>query len=142
MFLFNLLAGTDFTMPIILGVLIVAFIGMSIYNNRRQKKAMAEEQKKKDSLCKGTKVITIGGIVGTVVSVNHEKNTFVLETEGSKINFDKRAIYQMDLPEKAKVEVKEEVVETKEESVEKKPTKSKKTTKAKEEAEVKEEVKE
>lgn len=115
MFLFNLLAGTDLTMPIILGVIVILFIGMSIYNNKQRKKQMAEDQKKKDSLCKGTKVITIGGIVGKVVSVDHEKSTFVLETEGSKIKFDKRAIYQMDLPENAKVESKTEVVEAKKE---------------------------
>ena len=72
---------------------------------------MAEDQKRQDSLCKGTKIITIGGIIGTVVSVDHKNNTFVLETEGSKIKFDKRAIYQMDLPENAKVEAKPEKVE-------------------------------
>ncbi|MBO5888750.1 MAG: preprotein translocase subunit YajC [Clostridia bacterium] len=124
MLLFNLLAdetggGQDYTMLIVLGVIVIAFIVMSFINNKNRKKQMAEEQQKKDSLCKGTKVITIGGIVGTVVSVDHANNTFVLETEKSKIKFDKRAIYQMDLPENAKVEAKEEKVEeVKEEKVE------------------------
>ena len=138
MFLFNLLAINDYTMPIVLGVIIIAFIGMSIYNNKQKKKQMAEEQKKKDSLCKGTKIITIGGIVGKVVSVDHEKSTFVLETEGSKIKFDKRAIYQMELPENAKVES----VEVKEEKPVKKTTKSTKVEEPKETQETKEEVKE
>ena len=117
MFLFNLLegegksGGNDYTMLIILGVIIVAFIVMSVVNGKNRKKQMAEDQKRKDSLCKGTKIITIGGIIGTVVSVDHENNTFVLETENSKIKFDKRAIYQMDLPEDAKVETKPEKVE-------------------------------
>ncbi len=117
MFLFNLLegegksGGTDYTMLIILGVIIVAFIVMSVVNGKNRKKQMAEDQKRKDSLCKGTKIITIGGIVGTVVSVDHENNTFVLETEKSKIKFDKRAIYQMDLPEDVKAETKPEKVE-------------------------------
>lgn len=124
MLLFNLLAGEtgggqDYTMLIVLGVIVVAFIVMSVINNKNRKKQMAEEQQKKNSLCKGTKVITIGGIVGTVVSVDHANNTFVLETEKNKIKFDKRAIYQMDLPENAKVEAKEEKVEeVKEEKVE------------------------
>lgn len=124
MLLFNLLEGeatgkNDYTMLIVLGVIVVAFIVMSIVNNKNRKKQMAEDQQRKDSLCKGTKVITIGGIMGTVVSVDHEKSTFVLETEGSKIKFDKRAIYQMDLPENKKVEAKpEKVEEVKEEKAE------------------------
>ena len=124
MLLFNLLEGeatgkNDYTMLIVLGVIVVAFIVMSIVNNKNRKKQMAEDQQRKDSLCKGTKIITIGGIMGTVVSVDHKNNTFVLETEGSKIKFDKRAIYQMDLPENAKVEEKPEMVEeVKEENTE------------------------
>ncbi len=123
MLLFNLLEGeagkNDYTMLIVLGVIVVAFIVMSIINNKNRKKQMAEDQQRKDSLCKGTKVITIGGIMGTVVSVDHEKSTFVLETEGSKIKFDKRAIYQMDLPENKKIEAKpEKVEEVKEEKAE------------------------
>ncbi|MBO5850853.1 MAG: preprotein translocase subunit YajC, partial [Clostridia bacterium] len=114
--LFNLLAEdqkTDSTGTFIfLGVVAVLFIGMMIFSSRQRKKQMAEDQKKKDSLCKGTKVITIGGIVGTVVSVDHEESTFVLATGNCEMVFDKRAIYQMTLPEDAeKEEVKKEVVE-------------------------------
>ena len=114
MFLFNLLEGepnNNSTSLIIIGVIFVAFIVMTVINNKNRKKQMAAEQEKKDRLCKGTKIITIGGIMGTVVSVDHENSTFILETEGSKIKFDKRAIYQMDLPESAKIE--EKVEETK-----------------------------
>ena len=111
MLLFNLLEGepkTDYTSFIVIGIIIVAFIVMTVISNKNRKKQMAEDQKRKDSLCAGTKIITIGGIIGTVVSVDHENSTFILETEGSKIKFDKRAIYQMDLPESAKVEEKAE----------------------------------
>ena len=147
--LFNLLA-TDYTMPIIFGVVVLLFVVMGIYNSKQRKKQMAEDQQRKDSLCKGTKVITIGGIVGKVVSVDHAKNTFVLETEGTKINFDKRAIYQMELPENAKAVSKKEVNETVEVAVEenkevkeeKKPAKSKKTAQVNEVVETKEEVNE
>ena len=113
MFLFNLLEGETSSLPmiIIIGVVILFMVVSTIMNNKKRKKQMAEEQERKDRLCKGTKIITIGGIIGTVVSVDHENSTFILETEGSKIKFDKRAIYQMDLPESAKVE--EKVEETK-----------------------------
>lgn len=114
--LFNLLEAEANTnngggMWIFLLIIVALFVVMGVVNSRQRKKQMAEDQKRKDSLCVGTKVITIGGIVGKVVSVDHKKSTFVLETEGTKINFDKRAIYQMELPENAKsapVEVEEE----------------------------------
>ena len=112
MALFNLLAeggsGNDYTMYIFLGIIIVAFIVMSVFQNKNRKKQAAEDQARKDKLCAGTTVITIGGIMGRVVSVNHEENSFVLETEGSKIKFDKRAIYQMQLPKKVEEEFRRE----------------------------------
>ena len=118
MFLFNLLTQT--TQPtnnsnpfmfIIIGVILVAFIVMNVVSNKKRQKQAKEEQEKKDSLCKGTKVLTIGGISGVVVSVDHKNNTFVLETAKSQILFDKRAIYQMELPKDASKK-QEESVET------------------------------
>ena len=112
MYLFNLLAEGDknnIGTYIFLGVIVVLFVVMMVFNSKQRKKQMAEDQKRKDSLCKGTKVITIGGIVGTVVSVDHEASTFVLATGNAEVVFDKRAIYQMTLPEK--VEKQKEVKE-------------------------------
>ena len=112
--LFNLLSGEaaqgsqDYTMLIILGVLIIAFIFMSVSSNKKRKKQAEEDQARKDKLCSGTIVITIGGIMGRVVSVNHDESSFVLETEGTKIKFDKRAIYQMTLPKKVEEELRKE----------------------------------
>ncbi len=119
MFLFNLLDGeangggsNPWFIVILIGFLAIVVV-MSIINNKKRKKQAAEEMKTRDSLCKGTTVITIGGICGTVVSVDHEESTFVMESEGSKIKFDKRAIYKMTLPEEVQKveEVKEEVKE-------------------------------
>lgn len=93
----------------IFGVFAVLIIVMSIFSNKQRKKQMAEEQKKKDSICPGTTVITIGGIMGVVTSVNHEESTFTLQTGTAEIKFDKRAIYQMTLPENKKA--KEEKAE-------------------------------
>ena len=110
MSLLNFLSGNSEQSPIgtyiIFGVIIVIIIFMYVSQNKQRKKQMAEDAERKSKLCEGTEVITIGGIMGTVVSVNHEENTFVLESEGSKIKFDKRSIYQMKLPAGA-----EEVVE-------------------------------
>ena len=134
-------------MLVILGVVLVAFIVMTVIQNRKRKKQMAQEQEKKDMLCPGTKVITIGGVMGVVTQVNYEENSFVLDSEGTLMKFDKRAIYQMDLPESAKkVEPAKEVVkEEVKEEVKAEPKKAKKSTKKsakKEVEEVKEEVKE
>ena len=117
MLLFNLLTenadktnegGNNYTMLIILGVLIVAFIVMTAVQNKNRKKQAQEDQARKDKLCAGTTVITIGGIMGRVVSVNNEENSFVLDTEGTKMKFDKRAIYQMQLPKKVEEEFRRE----------------------------------
>ncbi len=125
MFLFNLLTGTESQTPtngngwfmyVVIGVIIVAFIVMNVISNKKRQKQVKEDQERKDSLCKGTKVLTIGGISGVVVSVDHENNTFVLETGTSQIVFDKRAIYQMELPKNAVKEEKASAKTAEEES--------------------------
>ncbi|MBO5926196.1 MAG: preprotein translocase subunit YajC [Clostridia bacterium] len=123
MFLFNLLEGeatvkNDYTGLILIGVLVVAFIVMSFFNSKKRKQEMAKEQEKKDSLSKGAIILTIGGIKGTVVSVNHDKNTYVLKTGKSEIELDKRSIYSVEYPEKAKPEKVEEKVDVKDEVTE------------------------
>ncbi len=113
----NLLASKVMTY-VFIGVIIVAVIAYMIFSSKQRKKQVEEDRKKKDAICAGTKVITIGGIVGTVVAV--EDSEFLLSSEGSVIRLDKRAIYQMELPEGVKIdgaaeekteEIKEEVKE-------------------------------
>ena len=137
--LFNLLADepekTNPMMWILIGALVIGFIVMNVINNKKQKKQAEEEAKKKDALCAGTKIITIGGIVGTVISVSEENYT--LKTGDVVIELDRRSIYQMTLPAKVQAKLdaekaaelaakankgkKEEVVEEKtEETVEEK----------------------
>ena len=98
--LFNLLADEakpDYTMWIIIAVLVVGFIVMNFFNNKKRKEQAAEDARKKDALCAGTKIITIGGIVGEVVEVTEANYT--LKTGDVVIELDKRSIYQMTLPE-------------------------------------------
>lgn len=121
MFLFNLLeggstpqtqqTGNNWLMYVIIGVIIVAFIVMNVISNKKRQKQVQQDQERKDRLCKGTEVLTIGGIKGVVVSVDNENNTFVLETGTCQMVFDKRAIYEMVLPEDA-VKVEEKPAET------------------------------
>ena len=92
----------------LLGLIVLLFV-FSFVSSRKRKKQMEEDAQKKDSMAPGYKVTTIGGIVGTVVSVDSENNQFVLETgpEGNttQLTFDKQAIYNLTPPEGPKEEV-------------------------------------
>lgn len=83
---------------IIMIVLIVAIIGLFVWQTISGKKKQKEAQEMVNALKKGDKVKTIGGICGYVVEINDAENTFVLETgtdkEKSYVKFDKGAIYQ------------------------------------------------
>lgn len=94
---------------VFLGIIVVAFVLMFVFQGRRQKKQQAEQDAVMNALRPGNKVKTIGGVCGIVVEVNPEENTFVMET-GNELNgkcylkFDRQAIYQTD----AKVEEKKD----------------------------------
>lgn len=111
----NLLATSKVMTYVFIGVIILAVIAYMIFSSKQRKKQVEEDRKKKDAICAGTKVITIGGIVGTVVAV--EDSEFLLSSEGSVIRLDKRAIYQMELPEGVKIDgaAEEKTEEAKEE---------------------------
>ena len=83
---------------IIIVVLLVAFFIWSFISQRKKQKNFNDTI---NAVRPGNKVKTIGGIVGEVVEVDDEENTFVLRTGGSDGNysymkFDKQAIYQTD----------------------------------------------
>lgn len=119
--LFNLLAeegGNGFNAQtlipiIIIVVLLVAFFVWSFISQRKKQKNFNETIA---AVRPGSKVKTIGGIVGTVVEVDDEEGTFVLRTGDSAGNesymkFDKQAIYQTDAKPEPKPEPKPETEE-------------------------------
>lgn len=79
-------------------VIIVAMIGLLIWQTISGKKKQKEAQNMVNQLKKGDRVKTIGGVCGFVVEINDAENTFVLETgtddDKSYVKFDKGAIYQ------------------------------------------------
>jgi preprotein translocase subunit YajC len=92
--------GPDFGMFIMIGVIIVVFYFFMI--RPQQKKAKAE-QKMRDSLAKGDRIITIGGIHGKIVSV--EPDSVLIEVDnGVKLKMEKAAI--KPAPSEAKPEDK------------------------------------
>jgi preprotein translocase subunit YajC len=59
---------------------------------RPQMKKQKELKKFRENLNVGDKVVTIGGIHGKILEVN--ESTVLVNSEGSKIRFDKSAIAQ------------------------------------------------
>ena len=68
-------------------VLMVVALGLVIWlPSRNNKKQEQKEREMRDALAVGDEVTTIGGIVGTVVSVKDEK--FVLETGADQVRIE------------------------------------------------------
>lgn len=85
-------------MTVFLILLVVAVVGLFIWQSISGKKKQKEAQERVNKLKKGDRVKTIGGVCGFVHEINDAENTFVLETGSgdakSYVKFDKAAIYQ------------------------------------------------
>lgn len=120
--------GNPITTYVMIGVIIVLFVVMFIFNSRSQKKRQKEQEEILNAVKPGSKVKTIGGICGIVAEVNAEEGTFVLETGSEStgkcfIKFDRQAIYQTDA--KKEEPAKEKVDETPAEVVDETPAEEK-----------------
>ena len=73
-------------------VLIVVMFGMMFWQSKKAKQQQAERHNFLSSLQPGTEVITIGGIIGKVVSVDTEYEEIVVDSEGSQLRFGFNAI--------------------------------------------------
>lgn len=104
--------GNNKLITIVFIVIIVAMIGLLIWQTISGKKKQKEAQNMLNQLKIGDRVKTIGGVCGFVVEINDAENTFVLETgtddNKSYVKFDKGAIYQTAPAQGSAVEVKEE----------------------------------
>ncbi|MBP5194208.1 MAG: preprotein translocase subunit YajC [Clostridia bacterium] len=107
--IFNILEGeapnTSWMTWAVLGVLLVIIVAMMVVSSIRNKKRQQEAEDKLNGMRPGDKVKTIGGICGTIVEVDDETNSFVLETGAgdttSYVRFDKVAVYQIEHPQSA-----------------------------------------
>ena len=66
--------------------------GMMFWQSKKAKQQQAKRQNFRSSLQPGTEVITIGGIIGKVVSVDTEYEEIVVDSEGSQLRFGFNAI--------------------------------------------------
>lgn len=74
---------------IIFALFIVIFYLMIL---RPQQKRQKQMNTMLNELKKGDRVVTIGGLHGTIEQINEEDNTIVLLSGGSRLTFEKRAI--------------------------------------------------
>ena len=82
--------GSPFSMLIPLVLMVVVFYFLLIRPNQKKEK---DRKKMIDTLQKGDKVITVGGMYGVVSNVKNEENVVVLKIgEGTKAEFSKTAI--------------------------------------------------
>ena len=107
--------------------IVLIFVVFYFFLIRPQNKKQKETQKMLDALKKGDKIITIGGIHGTISSV-HEKTVIVKVDDNCKIEFNRSAISSVvkSEAEKAKaVKEKEDKKEKKSEDKVEESTESK-----------------
>lgn len=80
-------------MTSIIIMMVALFAIMYFFMIRPQNKKQKEIQKFRNSLQAGQDVVTIGGIRGTIRSIDENENTVTLEVAtGTKIVFEKSAI--------------------------------------------------
>ena len=72
-------------LPLIL--IMVVFYFFMIYPQMKKTKA---QKKFRETLDKGTKIVTIGGLHGKITDVG--ENYFIIESEGTKLRVDKTSI--------------------------------------------------
>ena len=77
---------------IFLVVMIVLMGGMMFWQSKKAKQQQQERNDFRSNLKPGTLVITIGGVIGKVVSVDTQYEEIVIDSEGSKLRFSFNAI--------------------------------------------------
>jgi preprotein translocase subunit YajC len=73
-------------------MLVLILVVFYFFMIRPQMKKQKELKKFRENLQKGDKVVTIGGIHGTILEVSDA--TILISSEGTKIRFEKSAISQ------------------------------------------------
>ncbi|MDR3216593.1 MAG: preprotein translocase subunit YajC [Clostridiaceae bacterium] len=93
MFGTTLALDTQYTMLIILGLFFVVMMVMTVIPQKKRKK---QQQEMMSSLGIGTKVMTIGRMIGTIVAINNAENQIILNVGSDEnptlITIDRGAI--------------------------------------------------
>ena len=113
----NLLAANA-TSYIVLGVLVVLLVVYFVWSSKSMKKREENRQKTLDESMKvGAEIMTIGGLIGTIVEVSEDGESFVIETgtddkksyiKMAKVAFHSLVVTETDDDEADKTEGKAE----------------------------------
>jgi len=77
--------------------MVLIFVVFYFFMIRPQQKKQKEKEKVLDSLKRGDKVVTIGGIHGTVAGIDSDKKTVLVQvSETTKIKFDRTAVANIE----------------------------------------------
>ncbi|NTU96271.1 MAG: preprotein translocase subunit YajC [Chlorobiaceae bacterium] len=80
--------------------LVLIFVVFYFFMIRPQQKKQKDREKTLDSLKRGDKVVTIGGLHGSVAGIDTEKKTVLVQvSENVKIKFDRTAIATIEKQE-------------------------------------------
>lgn len=90
--------NNDTITTIVMLVFIVAFFYLTIVMPQRKKEKQVQQMT--DSLKVGDEIVTIGGILGKIININNDVVTIEASAEKTKINIKKRAIAQVENPQK------------------------------------------
>ena len=63
-------------------ILLIAMIGFTFWSTRQQKKQQQKVQDYRESLKPGTEVATVSGLLGTVESVDLDRDVVIINSEG------------------------------------------------------------
>lgn len=101
------------TMVSTIVIWVVVIAAFYFFFMRPQKKKQKQEEELRNNIEIGDDITTIGGIVGKVISVREDDDTFVLETASDKtrMRFKKWAISSVDTPGKQPKDPKKEKAE-------------------------------
>ena len=95
-------ANNTWQMVLTIGIWVVVIAAAYFLFIRPQRKRQKQEEELRKSIEIGDDVTTIGGIVGRVISVRDDDETFIIETGSDKtrMRFKKWAIASVDTPDK------------------------------------------
>jgi len=97
-------------MAIFLPILIIGMIAMMWWSSRQNKKKQKEAQEFRESIKKGQTIMTNSGMIGKVVSVNKDKKTVIIDSQGTESEWVEQAISQNNpvVEEASKQQVEQE----------------------------------
>ncbi|MFD1472469.1 preprotein translocase subunit YajC [Companilactobacillus mishanensis] len=124
-------AGNSFGQYGMLIFIVILFVGMYFISIRPQRKQQQKRQEMLKQMDKGDKVVTLGGIKGTIESIDRDNKEVVVDCDGIYLTFDLNFIRKAESKDNVKDSTNKNI-EKKAESKDEKPADEKASDDAKE----------